>query len=756
MKHLITVIVMTFLLMGSISAHSVADSLRRLLPIVDGTEKVQILNDLSRASWSISTEQTIEYGYQALELALRCDDKMGEATARKNIGVGYSNMYKIKESLRYYDEALQIYQAIDNKEGEANVLNNIGVNYLDRDEYDTGLQYYLQSMKIYEEINDTSGIAASFVNIGTIYNILGKNDKALDYYKKSLNLFQILNDSSGAALCLNNLGNVYSEEKDYHKALMFYHECLELNRKINDKFGIGDALLNIGYAYDDLKDHDQALTHYLESFKIEMELKDTYGLSITTNNIGDLFRRLQNYEEASKYLNQSLIYSLEIGAKDMLMENYDCLSKLRADQMDFENALQYYKQYTAMKDSIFNEKSSNKIADMQTKYDTDKKEQENELLRKEKEVQQATINKQRTLTFSIGIGLMLMIGFAVFVIRAYNGKKKANRVLNKQKAKIEKQAGELKSANDKLIELDRFKEAMTGMIVHDLKNPLGAILNYSQARENISQNIIYQASLQMLNMVTNILDVQKFEDSKMNLEINDINLYQVGVNAIKQINFLSHEKGITIDNNIANNLTVSVDNDIIERVFVNLLTNSIKYTPQNGRIVLDSLAVEGDRVKVSVSDNGEGINEDNLKKVFEKFQQVAPKQAGKVRSTGLGLTFCKMAIESHGGRIWIESRPHEGTTFWFTVSLSDKASAAKPTPASVENTDIEFSNDEKILLDKYLAKFRELEIYEISDLRKTLRQINTNESIALEAWKDKIHQAVYTNNKDSYKKLIKA
>ena len=110
----------------------------------------------------------------------------------------------------------------------------------------------------------------------------------------------------------------------------------------------------------------------------------------------------------------------------------------------------------------------------------------------------------------------------------------------------------------------------------------------------------------------------------------------------------------------------SVDPDIIQRVFVNLLGNAIKCSPEGGTIGID-ISLAGDSVRVTVSDQGPGIPEEYHQKIFEKFAQVELPKEGQVHSTGLGLTFCKLAVEAHGGRIGVESAVGRGSTFWFTL-----------------------------------------------------------------------------------------
>jgi signal transduction histidine kinase len=755
MKLLAKITILFLALTGSLFSHDNIDSLKTILPFATGKDKVKVLNDLSKAYWGRSPDTTIEYANQALELARGIKDRAGEATALKNTGVAYHVLGDCNRSLEYYKKSYKIYEEIMDSTGMGNCLNNIGTIYNDLSDYDTALEYYLKSERIYDSLCDTSGIAASYINIGNIYDVLREDEKALENFQISLKLNEQIGDNDGAAICLNNIGNIQSDLGDNHKALEYYQKSLLIYEQTGDPSGIGTAYINIGYAYDELGDSEMALQYYRKALDIYKDFGDKQGIAIILNNIGDASRKLKNYSQAHEYLDSSIALSQEIGSKDMLKENYECFAKLYADLGDYQKALENYKLFSAIKDSIFTDDRSNQITEMQTKYDTEKKEKENELLRKETEIHQATIKRQNIITISIGVGLALVIGLVIVMIRANNTKRKTNGMLQEQKRHIENQANELKQANDRLIELDHFKEGMTGMIVHDLKNPLSAIMNYSEDKDDHSQVVIHQAGKQMLNMVMNILDVQKFEGAQMKLETEDNNLYQIAGAATDQVDFLSREKGIDIINSIPKDLSVVADSGIIERVFINLLTNSIKYTPNSGKVILETIFQADNTVRVMVSDSGEGIPKDKLTTVFDKFQQVQPKKSSKVRSTGLGLTFCKLAVESHGGKIGVYSEIDEGTTFWFTLKKSDVTATIIEPDKSGNTTELALSILDKENLIQYIKLFENLEIYEISGLRNILRQIQPDSNLAVKLWKDEMQRAVYAVNEDKYRQLMK-
>ncbi len=325
--------------------------------------------------------------------------------------------------------------------------------------------------------------------------------------------------------------------------------------------------------------------------------------------------------------------------------------------------------------------------------------------------------------------------------------------IENQKEEIQSQAEELKTINEKLVELDHFKEGLTGMIVHDLKNPLNTILSLAKIPE------LQQAGKQMLNMVLNILDVQKFENAQIKLQAVDFDFYSCLNDALEQTKFLFERKSIRIINNIKPYCIVKGDYELIQRVCVNLLSNAIKYTPNNGTISIDKHQdlTNPQNLKFSFVDTGSGIPEDKLHLIFDKFVQVEVKASGGVRSTGLGLTFCKMTIEAHGGDIGVESTIGKGSQFWFTLPGGIVTQPQITIPV-VEISQIErfsLTEKEKQYLIPFIVNLANFTVYEFSDVKNIIETIETDHFPNINIWKMKLKNALKSCNEDEYNKLLK-
>lgn len=250
---------------------------------------------------------------------------------------------------------------------------------------------------------------------------------------------------------------------------------------------------------------------------------------------------------------------------------------------------------------------------------------------------------------------------------------------------VERQKRELEERNQDLIRMQGFKESMTQMVVHDLKNPLAGIMGNIQLlqlqRGEMSEAKLdellmrtQESSRQLMRMILNILDIGRLEERKMPIKLERVSLHSIVEANITELTSLSARDGIRLESRIGGDLPqVSADRELVGRVVANLLNNAFKHTPAGGEVVVDARA-EGREIVLTVRDTGEGIPEDLLPHIFDKFVAGDSMNARRERyDSGLGLTFCKLAVQSHGGRIWITSRPREGTCVYVALPLPGTA-----------------------------------------------------------------------------------
>ncbi len=455
MKKLILLVTFNFILATNIFAQqNQIDSLKQVVSIAkEDTTLVQTLNDLASIYKKINLDTSLIYAEQSLELALQLNYKIGQAKAYKNIGVVYYNHSDYDKTIEYWQKALKTNTEIGNKKG---IAANIGIVYYDQSNYPKALEYYQKALKIKEEIGDKKGTASNLGNIGLIYSYQSNYSKALEYYQKALKINEEIGNKTYMAANLGNIGFVYSNQSNYPKALEYYQKALKINEEIGNK------------------------------------------LQITSNlgNIGGLYNDLEQYNKTIEYANKALKIAKEIGALSLEKSAYSNLSRAYKSINNYKKALEYKDKWIEINDSIFNTEKAKSIAEMNTRYETEKKEkqiieQQAELKTSQLQTEKEKAEKEKQQTqrnmFIIAFGLMIIL--AVFVFRSYRQKKKANLLLAEQKQEISEANEELNQQNEEIIaQRDQIEEQRD--IVVKQKDEIEEI------HHEISQSIDYATRLQ--------------------------------------------------------------------------------------------------------------------------------------------------------------------------------------------------------------------------------------------------------------------
>lgn len=297
--------------------------------------------------------------------------------------------------------------------------------------------------------------------------------------------------------------------------------------------------------------------------------------------------------------------------------------------------------------------------------------------------------------------------------------------------------------------LSDFKQAMTDMLVHDLKNSLGTVINLSEKPQ------VIEAGRHMKHLVMNLLDVQKFEDANIEVQSSTCTFGKILKQALSQVEYLRMRKNIRIDINQVQNGKLLVDEVLILRVLVNLLHNAIKFSESNAIIKVTGHLWEKQWLKVEIEDQGKGIAKKHIHKIFDKYYQVSTNQEQTMQSTGIGLTFCKFAIEAHGGAIDVVSTEGQGSRFWLTLPLvSSQAlgNVAMNKPLEGEATPIALTSEETKFLLVFAEEIKGLKFYEASKLNRLLKII-PEQSNGITQWKDALQQAVLNSNQVQFEHL---
>jgi adenylate cyclase len=444
-----------------------SDSLKSLLQgTKPDTTRVRILLDLSKTLYNTQPEEAIQYANEAKDLATNLGYYKGIGYALKNIGLAYYAQGNYPEVLIHWEESLKIFTDNGDKLGEANILNNIGAVYFDKGDYVRSLDNYLKSLELSEQLRDTLRIATALMNIGSVYqNNPTTYDKALTNYLLAQKMFGSIGELEGIGSASANVGQLYIKMEHYDDAITNFEKSREAYEELGESHYLPFTLSYLGKANALKGDFPVAVKFQEEALKIARQygykleivrslahLADTYVLM---NNPG---RAIACYTEAEKLAG-------EIEARFELKNIYESLAALYSKQHDFKNAYQYQNSLMAVKDSLFTDDSAKKLERLQFEFDLGKKESQIDLLKKDKELQDLELQKQRFTQNALMAGSILLLFIAFTLFRNYQIKVKANKLLAQQNQEISQQKEEIESQRD---DIDEQKKEIENLILNIL------------------------------------------------------------------------------------------------------------------------------------------------------------------------------------------------------------------------------------------------------------------------------------------------
>ena len=682
------------------------DSLKNLLSETENIEKVNILNELAFYYHTIDYDKGIDYAKKAislskkikidtlivdsynalitnfwakseldsamyyskkaLKIAYYLNDSISISQTYYNFALIVASDSKYNLAIKYYDTAYN-YVKHNQIRGKIGIEINKGVSYYNLTNYKQALKYFLKAAKFYENNNSEINLPYTYNLLGNIYIDTGEEKKGLKYFKEALKISKKYNLQVEEGTSLQSIAAYFEKIKKPDSSIIYLKKALVLAKKTGRKIMTVDIYASLGDNYLEIQKIDSAKYYYNIVINLAKKNNDEWAKTSGFIGIANVLLKQKEFKRAIYYYEKAQFIAIKIDSKEILKDIYENLSKAYIGEKKYKKATIIQNKYIKLTDSLYNEETTKQLSNMKVSYETEKKENENAKLKIEKKLNEKTIENQKTINIAIIIVIILssLLIIALFLNRrkiknANNRLLVKNQQIQQQKEEILIQTENLESAYTHLKELQNFKNGLIGMIVHDLKNPLNIIINMSE------NEFVADSGNKMLNMVNNILDVEKYEEVGMPINPENLNLKDLFKKSVSKNNFLALLQKIKIENNIDKNIIIKADKEIIERVIDNLLTNAIKFSPANGRILLNS-KTDNDFVHISVSDEGVGISEEFQEKIFDKFVQVEAKKSGFIRSTGLGLTFCKLAVEAHNGTISLKSAKNKGTTFTFTI-----------------------------------------------------------------------------------------
>jgi signal transduction histidine kinase len=411
-----------------------------------------------------------------------------------------------------------------------------------------------------------------------------------------------------------------------------------------------------------MNDEENALKYFSKSYEIKKNLGFTRGISKLICNIAQLYYMKNEFEKSVQYLDTALLYAKETNSPENIYKIYYYFSVLYNDAKEFELALKYHKLFTAKKDSLFTIESSKKIADMQVKYDTQKKEKENELLRKESQIQKHYRN------FLILSTLLILI-IAIITFNRYLLKKRTNKLLSEKKQELEI--------------LIATKDKFFSIIAHDLKNPFGTLLSVSELLANNYSELSDEHKIKIINTINNsanlthnllenLLHWSISQRGTMPFNPSEISINEVISDTCSLLQLNLEKKNLTLSKHLTKTHISFADRNMIATVFRNILSNAIKFTPDNGNISI-FIKENNEFNLISIEDTGIGMSQQDLQKLFKIEVKNSSIGKSKEKGTGLGLILCKEFITKNNGKIQVESQPNVGSKFTVSIPKSRKS-----------------------------------------------------------------------------------
>jgi serine phosphatase RsbU (regulator of sigma subunit) len=328
-------------------------------------------------------------------------------------------------------EALAIALKHNYKEGEIGAYLYTGYYFELKGDAKPALDNFLKAQDIAEKNNYKIHLATVYDNLSLFYRSVMKNDKkALEYSRKDLAMMKELGNKVGYATALVNAGNIYYDEDSTRQALQYYLESVDFFNDLKLNASIADVENNIGSAYTDLKEYNKAIEYYQKALSVYQDMNNKYGIAMCYGNMGNVYNMKGDAENGVKYSELDLQLSREIHSKDNIAAAYTFLSEGYSKMGNYQKAYEYQTALSNLKDTLYNEANTKQVNDMQVKYDTEKKERENKIL-------ELSVNRQKIISYSIFVGLILVIALGFFVYRGYVNKKKAHEELAEKNRIIE-------------------------------------------------------------------------------------------------------------------------------------------------------------------------------------------------------------------------------------------------------------------------------------------------------------------------------
>lgn len=398
------------------------------------------------------------FGQRADSLITILKSKKANDTAKvlllNSIGRELEREGRLAESKKYFNKAIPLADSLRYKFGQAQGYNWMAITLRESGEFVNAVTYQLKSLDYFTELKDTFGISRGYLTLANIYISMEDYKTALGYFGPALKLALAIKNGSievtchgNMAICFNAIMQLDSAEKYYLKAVDYYI-------KNNSPWDVATQYGNIGLLKLDQKQPEKALWYLNKALEYQTKINDEPGMASAYNNIGEVYFYKKDYKRALTYFQKGYVLTQKEENKSAVTSAVLSLANCYRMLGDYQNAVIYFEKHLALRDSVLTTGNARSIQEMQTRFETEKKEKEIELLQKDKNIrelqlseQEANIKRQRILIYSITAGLMVVSVLVFLIGKSYREKRKINLGLERKNTEISLQKSLIEEKN---------------------------------------------------------------------------------------------------------------------------------------------------------------------------------------------------------------------------------------------------------------------------------------------------------------------
>ncbi|HMH34930.1 MAG TPA: tetratricopeptide repeat-containing sensor histidine kinase [Puia sp.] len=634
------------------------DSIVQRLPVLkEDTNQLASLGKIAETYWMIDPAKGIAYAQKALTLAEKLNFKRGIARFNNLVGLLVGDTGNNTQARVYFERSYQVNEALDNSHGMISNLNNIGRSFQRESKYANALDYYFKALAIAERSKDNEQIALVGTNLTASFFAQKNFNKALEYATMTLHSARVSQTPNNIGKALLEIGIIKQTLKDSVTAEKYIDSALAVFEAMGNQSAIVQVLSQKAtLAYPD---YAKAIVILLKAQKI---LDKTGPSSLTAignlANLGDAYYRVATQStgnakndllnKSEYYLTRGLAYCKETNNIEYQAGMYLTLSKIQEARAAYRPALENFKLYYSINDSLFSQDKKNELAGLESKYKLELKDTEISLNKLKLVSQQKTV-----WLLVIGLGLLATIGGLLFW---------QNRMRTKSNTT-------LMVLNNQLDEANKIKVKIFGILSHDLRSPISSLANYlhllnhapdllSPADQLSGQQQIGQSTQELLQTLETMLLWSKEQMEHFKPDIKRIPVSRLFDYLQK---FFVHAAPVQIRFSDTDQLEVLADENYLQVIMQNLTANAIKSLrdSRGGKIEWKAWT-SGGKTMLSIRDNGPGILEEQARNLFTEGQSVNAR-------SGFGFHLIRDLAKAIRYSISIESKPGFGTTFILTA-----------------------------------------------------------------------------------------